>query len=192
VRKTQVEFVTSVFSPSEFPRPGIPEIVIAGRSNVGKSSLINRLTGAKSLARTSAKPGKTRSINFYRCNDLFYLVDLPGFGYARGRHQERGWKGLIEQYFERGPAVAMVVHLVDARMPPTRLDIQFADWLEHLQIPCLVTATKSDKLSGNQRSLESRAISQAFPGVPVIFTSAVTGAGCKELWNRVVETTQNR
>ncbi len=97
----------------------------------------------------------------------------------------------MEHYFRRRPAAALAIHLVDARMPPTRLDIQFAEWLEHLRIPRLVAATKADKLSGNQKAVESRAISVVFPGVPVIFSSAVTGAGCKELWNRVVEATQN-
>ncbi len=163
---------------------------MAGRSNVGKSSLINRLAGVKGLARTSATPGKTRSINFYRCNGSFVLVDLPGFGFAHGKDGSREWKKLVEQYFENRPAVALVIHLVDARMPPTDLDVQFAEWLAHLGVPRLITATKADKLSGNQRAMELRSICEVFPEMPVIFSSAVTGLGCKEIWNRVVETTQ--
>lgn len=191
MKRTQVEFTVSAFSPRDFPRAEIPEIVMAGRSNVGKSSLINRLAGVKGLARTSATPGKTRSINFFRCNEVFYLVDLPGFGFAKGKAGSREWKKLVEQYFASRPTVALVVHLVDARMPPTELDVQFADWLAHLEIPRLVAATKADKLSGNQRTVSQRAISEVFPGIPVIFSSATTGFGCKEIWNRVVEATQN-
>lgn len=191
VKQTRVEFIVSAFAQRDFPRAVIPEVVVAGRSNVGKSSLINRLTGEEGLARTSSTPGKTRSINFYRCDGSFFLVDLPGFGFAKGKAGSREWKQLVERYFERGPAVALVIHLVDARMPPTNLDIQFAEWLHHLGIPSLVVATKVDKLSGNQRAVELRAICGVFPEVPVIFSSAVTGVGCKEIWNRVVEATQN-
>ncbi len=165
---------------------------MAGRSNVGKSSLINRRVGVKGLARTSAAPGKTRSINFYRCNDAFFLVDLPGFGFAHGQAGSREWKRLVEQYFSSRPAVALVIHLIDARRPPTDLDVQFAEWLAHLGVPRLITATKADKLSGNQRAVELRAISEEFPEVPVIFSSVVTGIGCKEIWSRVVDATQNQ
>ncbi len=191
MRNNRTEFVVSAFSKRDFPRAELPEIVLAGRSNVGKSSLINRLTGVKGLARTSATPGKTRSINFYRCNGSFFLVDLPGFGFAHGKDGSREWKKLVEQYFNNRPSVALVIHLVDARMPPTDLDVQFADWLAHLGVPRLITATKADKLSGNQRAVELRSIREVFPEMPVIFSSAVTGIGCKEIWNRVVETTQN-
>jgi GTP-binding protein len=191
VNKTPAEFVVSAFSPDDFPRAQLPEVVMAGRSNVGKSSLINRLLGVKGLARTSATPGKTRSINFYRCKDAFFMVDLPGFGFAKGKAGSREWKKLVEKYFASRPAVALVIHLVDARMPPTDLDIQFAEWLDHLGLPRMIAATKVDKLSGNQRAVAKRAISEVFPGVPVIFSSAVTGIGCKEIWSRVVEATQN-
>jgi GTP-binding protein len=191
VKQARIEFIASAFSPRDFPRTGIPEVVIAGRSNVGKSSLINRLMGVKGLARTSATPGKTRSINFYRCDGAFFLVDLPGFGFAKGKAEAREWKKLIEEYFKRGSNVALVIHLVDARMPPTNLDIQLAEWLVHLSIPRLVVATKSDKISGNQRAVEKRAIALAFPEVPVIFSSSVTGVGCKEIWNRVADATQD-
>jgi GTP-binding protein len=189
MKNTQVEFITSAFSQRDFPPVGIPEIALAGRSNVGKSSLMNKLVGAKCLARTSSTPGKTRSVNFYRCSGSFFLVDLPGFGYAEGKHGSREWKSLVERYFERRPAVALVIHLVDARMPPTPLDVQFAEWLEQLEFPRLVVATKADKLSGNQRAVQLRSICEVFAGVPVIFSSAVTGTGCKEIWNRVVEAT---
>ncbi len=187
------EFVISAFSERDFPREGIPEVVLAGRSNVGKSSLINRLAANKGLARTSSTPGKTQSINFYRFERAFFLVDLPGFGYAKaGRTESRKWKRLIEQYFRDRPTISLVIHLVDARMPPTVLDLELAEWLDHLSIPRLIVATKSDKLSGNKRSAQSQVISSTFGGGPVILSSAVTGMGCTEVWQRVTEAIRMR
>ncbi len=192
MKQAQVEFIASAFVQREFPRAEIPEIVLAGRSNVGKSSLLNRLVGIKGLARISATPGKTRSINFYRYESSFFLVDLPGFGYAKGRGASREWKVLVEQYFKSRTVVALVIHLVDARLPPTALDIQFAEWLDTLGIARLVVATKVDKLSGNQRAVQQRALNGVFPEVNVIYSSATTGVGCKEIWNRVVEAARNQ
>ncbi len=182
----QAEFVVSAFSERDFPLEGIAEIVLAGRSNVGKSSLINRLAGRKNLARTSAAPGKTRSINFYRLDRFVYLVDLPGYGYtAAGKALSREWKRLIEEYFRSRRSVALVMHLVDSRIPPTALDRRLADWLEHLGIPRMIVATKADKLSGNERAVQSRRISEAFVGQPVLFCSAITGQGCWDIWKRI-------
>jgi GTP-binding protein len=192
VKPPRVEFIASVFTPRDFPAAGMPEIAMAGRSNVGKSSLINRLVGIKGLARTSAAPGKTRSVNFFRCRDLFYLVDLPGFGFAKGKAGSREWKRLVEGYFEQKRAIALVLHLVDARMPPTSLDVQFAAWLQSLRLHRLVVATKADKLSGNGRAEAKRAIQGVFPETTVVFSSAVTGIGCKEIWSRVAEAAQNK
>ena len=186
----QAEFVASAFTEREFPREGIPEVVLAGRSNVGKSSLINRLAGKKNLARTSSTPGKTQSINFYRFAQSFYLVDLPGFGYtSAGKASSRKWKQLVEQYFRDRPTIVLVIQLVDARMPPTVLDLELAEWLDRLSIPRLVVATKSDKLSGNARAAQARTISDAFGGNPVILCSAVTGIGCKEILKYATEKT---
>jgi len=185
------EFIVSAFAERDFPRGGIPEVVIAGRSNVGKSSLINRLAEKKGLARISATPGKTQSINFYRFERTFFLVDLPGFGYARaGKAESQKWKRLVEQYFRDRQTITLVIQLVDARIPPTGLDLELAEWLNHLNIPRLVVATKADKLSGNERVVQSRVISNTLGGQPVILSSAVTGAGCKEIWKRVTEAIQ--
>ena len=182
------ELAVTAVSERDFPRDGIPEIVIAGRSNVGKSSLINRLVGKKGLARISSTPGKTQSINFFRLERSFYLVDLPGFGYAKvGKAVSRRWRRLIEQYFRDRSAIALVVQLVDSRVPPTGLDIELAAWLDRLEIPRMVVATKADKLSGNQRAIQSRVISEAFGTESAVLSSAVTGMGCKEIWNRVTE-----
>jgi len=192
VNVIEAEFVASAFSPRDFPPAGLSEIVFAGRSNVGKSSLINRLVEKRNLARTSSTPGKTQSINFYRVNRSLHFVDLPGYGYAKvpksvGRH----WKKLVEAYFRSRPGIVLVLHLVDARLRLTPLDQELAQWLCHLGFPTMVVATKADKLSGNERSSQLRALSSSFEGVPVLLSSAVTGIGCKEIWKRVADTTQH-
>ena len=184
----QAEFITSAVSEGNFPQEGIPEIVFAGRSNVGKSSLINRLTRNRKLAKTSSTPGKTQSINFYRIDGSYYFVDLPGFGYAKAEKREiRQWRRVIEQYFQIRSLIVMAVQLVDSRMPPTRLDLQLSEWLEKLKISRMIVATKSDKLSNNQRIAHSRIISDSFGGQPVVMSSAQTGAGCKEIWKQVLQ-----
>ncbi len=185
------EFVVSAYSRRDFPREGIPEIVFAGRSNVGKSSLLNRLAGRKNLARISSTPGKTQSINFYRINRSVYFVDLPGYGYAKvAKSASRQWKELIESYFHDRPTTTLVLHLVDARIAPTVLDLELAEWLQHLNVPYVVIGTKADKLSGNEKAAQLRVISTAFGGNSVILFSAVTGIGCKEVWKRVEEAAQ--
>jgi GTP-binding protein len=191
VKASSAEFVVSAVSWQDLPREGFPEIALAGRSNVGKSSLINRLVGQKDLARTSSTPGKTQSINFYRINCSFFLVDLPGYGYAKaGKSASEQWKKLVEKYFRERSAIALALHLVDARMLPTPLDFALAGWLDHLEIPHMIVATKADKLSGNEKAVQHRAISAAFQDTPVVLWSAVSGLGCKEIWQRVDEVTR--
>jgi GTP-binding protein len=186
----QAEFVISAVSERDFPLEGIPEVVFAGRSNVGKSSLINRLAGNERLARISSAPGKTQSVNFYRLNGSFFFVDLPGFGYARARKSViQRWKKLIEQYFQNRSAIVLAIQLVDSRMPPTSLDLRLSEWLERLKIPRMLVATKSDKLSNSQKGAQSRIISDFFGGQPIVMSSAATGTGCREIWKRVLEAT---
>ncbi len=186
----QAEFIVSAVSESDFPQEGIPEVVFAGRSNVGKSSLINRLIRNRKLARISSTPGKTQSINFYRINGSYFFVDLPGFGYAKaGKHAIRQWKKIIEQYFSKRSLIVLAIQLVDSRMPPTSLDLHLSKWLEKLSIARMLVATKSDKLSNNQRITQSRIISDAFGGQSPVMSSAETGAGCKEIWKRVLQAT---
>jgi GTP-binding protein len=186
----QAEFVISAVSKRDFPEEGIPEVVFAGRSNVGKSSLINRLAGNQGLARISSTPGKTQSINFYRFDGSLFLVDLPGFGYAKaGKQVIRQWKKLIEQYFRNRSFIVLTIQLVDSRMPPTNLDLQLYEWLESLKIPRMLVATKSDKLSNNRKVAQSRIISDSFGGQAVVMSSAETGAGCKVIWQRVLQAT---
>jgi GTP-binding protein len=142
------EFLTSVYPTDKYPPGRYPEVAFAGRSNVGKSSLINTLVNRKGLARTSSAPGKTQSINFYLINQSFCLVDLPGYGYAKVPQQVRKrWNPLIEQYCRSRENLCGMVVIIDARVGPTPLDISLISWLTDLSLPIIFTMTKSDKLS---------------------------------------------
>jgi len=187
----KAEFVISAVSERDFPQEEIPEIVFAGRSNVGKSSLINRLAESRKLARTSSTPGRTQSINFYRINNSFFFVDLPGFGYSKaGKSASAQWKRLIERYFQLRRTIAITVQLVDSRMSPTAMDMQLAEWLDALGTPRLVVAAKSDKLSNNQKVAQLRVISESLKNQDVVMSSAETGVGCREIWNRITAATE--
>lgn len=142
------KFVLSLDRLRAFPGQGMPEIAMAGKSNVGKSSMINSLLGNSKLARISSEPGKTRLVNFYRVNDQFWLVDLPGYGFAKAPKAERErWAAMIEGYLEGSGHLKRVLHLVDIRHAPTREDQMMVDYLRHYDIPFTVVATKADKLS---------------------------------------------
>src|SRR5947209_1131270 len=145
------EFIKSVFDEKDWPRDGRPEVAFMGRSNVGKSSMINSLLGVKGLARTSSTPGRTQSLNYFLINDRFYFVDLPGYGYARvPRSIRESWGGFVTDYLAmRGPLV-LSIHIVDSRHEPTKLDLQLHEWLAAYARPRAVVATKSDKLSNNE------------------------------------------
>src|SRR6188474_2124940 len=145
------EFVKSAFEKSHWLADGRPEIAFLGRSNVGKSSLINSLLLRKGLARTSNTPGRTQSINFFLINDRFYFADLPGYGYARvSKTMRADWGKMAEEYLADRAELALCVQLIDSRHEPTKLDIQLNEWLVHYDKPHLVIATKSDKLSANE------------------------------------------
>ena len=145
------EFVTSM-SAYQTPAPELPQIAIAGKSNVGKSSLINCLCNRKALAKTSATPGKTRLINLFLLNDAFHLVDLPGYGFARVDKQEKlRWGEMMENYFRETKALRLTLHLVDIRHEPTQDDLQMNAFLRGMQLPFLVIATKADKISRGAR-----------------------------------------
>lgn len=144
---TSAEFVLGVASLRQLPKNGMREIAFLGRSNVGKSSLINKLCGRKALARPSTEPGKTRELNYYLINKAFFFVDLPGYGYAKVPEQVRSsWGKLIEQYLKSREQLSLVVQLVDARHEPTELDMMMVGWLDYYEIPFLVALTKADKL----------------------------------------------
>ena len=148
------EYAGTVATPTQAPPGELPEVAFSGRSNVGKSSLINILLrrSRKKIAHVSSTPGKTQALNFYRVNDQFFLVDLPGFGYARAPRPVRGeWRELIEGYLSRSPRLRGVVHLVDVRHSPTELDRHMMEYLSGVGVPALVVATKMDKLKKIQR-----------------------------------------
>jgi GTP-binding protein len=171
------------------PDSTLPEVAFAGRSNVGKSSLINRLVNRKKLARVSNTPGRTREINFFRVNDHFVLVDLPGYGYAKISKETRAaWRPLIEEYLQGSPHLRGIVQLLDARHDPTRDDLQMLEFLSALEVPTIIVATKTDKLPRARVAERVRELAQA-AGVSeeqVIPFSATTGAGRAELAEAIV------
>ena len=150
INRSEIE--TVAVKPSQYPAADKPEIAFAGRSNVGKSSLLNLLTGRKSLARVSGSPGKTRTINFYLINDEFRIVDLPGYGYARvSKSESRSWGEMMESYLEKRPNLVKVIQLVDIRHKPSAQDVQMYDYLKYYGLDGVVVATKADKISNNEK-----------------------------------------
>jgi GTP-binding protein len=188
---TSCRFECSAYRPEDEPKAIGPSVLFLGRSNVGKSSLINRLLGVQGLARTSSTPGRTQSVNFYRINERFHFVDLPGYGHAKAPpHVRESWKTMVEGFLARcRERVALAVLLVDARHGATGLDRVMQEWLEATEIPYLVTATKADKLSGNGRAAARRGLEQELTGdslaAPPILTSARTGLGIREIWRHL-------
>lgn len=171
------------------PESALPEIAFSGRSNVGKSSLLNRLVGRKKLARVSRTPGRTREINFFRVNDLFVMADLPGYGYARvSKARKAEWRPLLEGYISRTPQLAGVVQLLDMRREPSEDDVAMLDFLSVLGMPTIVVLTKSDKLTRKAAAEQADAIARSLlldPEQTIPF-SAVTGEGRDELASAIV------
>jgi len=166
------------------PEPTLPEVAFAGRSNVGKSSLLNRLVGRKKLARVSNTPGRTREVNFFKVNGTFVLVDLPGYGYARvSKDQRAAWRPLIESYLSGSPQLRGIVHLLDARHDPTSEDVEMLNFLAELGVPTIIVLTKIDKLTAAQSATRVRGIALALELDPeqVIPFSATTGLGRDDL-----------
>jgi GTP-binding protein len=191
VKVLSAEIVATAAGPEGFPAEELPEVAFLGRSNVGKSSLLNRLAARKQLARTSRTPGKTRLLHFYqvkRPERELLLVDLPGYGYAKTSKSERAlWRGLIEGYLEGRRTLRAAVLLQDLRRDPGEDEILLIEWLAERQIPALVAITKIDKLKPNQRTARLRALDGVLPVQAdwVIPTSARTGAGIDDLWHRL-------
>jgi GTP-binding protein len=187
------EHLAAAASPADFPPPRLPELAFLGRSNVGKSSLLNRLVGRRQLARTSRTPGKTRLVHFYRvalpARELL-LVDLPGYGFARvSRGERRRWKALVEAYLGRGPALRAAVLLHDLRRDPGEDEQLLAAWLAERGIPVVLALTKCDKEKPMRRAERLRALARALPVPPerVVATSAETGLGIEDLWGLLLE-----
>lgn len=184
-----VEFLTSAFKENQYPAPDRPEIAFAGRSNVGKSSLINTLVNRKKLARTSATPGRTQSINFFRFGNTLYLVDLPGYGFARVPVRvKQSWQQMVESYLKKRKTLKAVVVILDIRRDPTTGDMDLLHWLNHYRIHPIIVLTKADKISRQEAKRRAGLIygqlAGTSPGEPVVF-SAKTRQGREEIWERV-------
>jgi len=189
------EVVLSVTTPAQFPREGLPEIAFAGRSNVGKSSLINRLLGSSRLARTSKTPGRTQALNYYRIHpekgSPFFLVDMPGYGFAKVNKQLHAqWERLVEHYLPEHETLCGVVHLVDLRHPPQPLDLEMVAWLQHYELNYLIVGTKADKIAKTKvpDALLQVAETLNIDSVNTLAFSAETGLGRDALWRWVLDT----
>lgn len=191
--EVDAEHIKSAAHPDQFPAESLPEIAFLGRSNVGKSSLLNCLTGKKGLAFTSSKPGCTQLINFYRINGEMHFVDLPGYGFARVPLEVKArWKSLIESYLLERNTLTTAVVLVDSRRGWMEQDLELKDWLEHQSIPFLVVATKVDKLNQKEQHRNLNSISQELSGSELFPFSAVTGRGAREIWQAISKTKKLR
>jgi len=193
VKITSARFVKSATKTDEFPRDQRPEIAFCGRSNIGKSSLLNTLTNSRGLARTSASPGRTQTLNFFQVNERLYFVDLPGYGYAKvSKSLRETWGPMVQGYLQEREQLRLTLMLVDSRMPPTELDVTMKEWLDHHHIPNAVVLTKADKISRNQLSQALRTGAETLKTKEIIAFSAVTGIGKEELLSRIGTAVQNR
>lgn len=184
-----VEMIGSFVRPEQFPEDGLPEFALAGRSNVGKSSFINRMIGRKALARISSKPGKTQQLNFYRIEEQLYFVDVPGYGYAKVSKSERAaWGKMIEKYFASREILKAVVLLVDLRHSPTNDDCMMYDFLKHYNIPVIVVATKCDKIPKGKWDKHKKIVRETLEmdkEDSLIVFSSEKGIGFEQAWAEI-------
>ena len=184
-------FIKSATRKEEYPPMAIPVIAFAGRSNVGKSSLINRLVEKKGLARTSSTPGRTQLINFFAVDEKWLFVDLPGYGYAKVPQRIRSkWGAMIEEFLEHTSGLKLAVVIVDARHQPTILDQKMVEYLTGVNVPFVVAATKIDKVSRGRRDLAIRSVCSSLAVKSVVPFSSVSGDGKQDLW-RIIEETES-
>ncbi|MGD8778992.1 MAG: ribosome biogenesis GTP-binding protein YihA/YsxC [Ignavibacteria bacterium] len=179
-------FLKSVFHLKDLPKLKLPEVILCGRSNVGKSSFLNSLFNSKNLAKTSSSPGKTRSLNYYSVDDKIYLVDLPGFGYAKVSESERrNWEKLVNNYIKSDRDISLAFHFIDSRHKPFDLDIALNAYLRELEIPYYVILSKVDKLNQKEKSAAVKTVTEFFPELlpedNLIFYSSPKGIGKKEI-----------
>ncbi|MFB1099200.1 MULTISPECIES: ribosome biogenesis GTP-binding protein YihA/YsxC [Bacillaceae] len=186
MKVTEAEIVISAVSKKQYPETHMPEIALAGRSNVGKSSFINKMINRKNLVRTSQKPGKTQTLNFYKINDRFHFVDVPGYGYAKVSKKERNaWGKMLEEYFTERENLKAVVLLVDIRHEPTKDDVTMYDFLKHYELPVVVVATKLDKIPKGKRVQHIKRAAdklQLLQEDIILPFSSETGEGKEEAW----------
>jgi len=185
----EAEHIRSAAKPEEFPEARLPEIAFLGRSNVGKSSLLNSLTGKRGLAFTSARPGCTQVINFYRVDGRWHFVDLPGYGFARVPvEMKASWKRLIESYLSGRNSLELAVVLLDARRGWMQPDLELKEWLEFRGLPYIVVATKTDKLNRREETRGLASIRSKSTDSPLVPFSALTGRGVREIWQAISTT----
>ncbi|CEG23106.1 putative GTP-binding protein EngB [Planococcus massiliensis] len=184
-----VELVISAVRPDQYPEDGLPEFALAGRSNVGKSSFINKMIGRKSMARISSKPGKTQTLNFYKIEEKLFYVDVPGYGYAKVAKTEReAWGKMIERYITGREELKAVIQIVDLRHPPSRDDIAMYDFMKHYDIPCIIIATKADKIPKGKWDKHKKIVRETLEmekGDPLIVFSSETGLGKDAAWAEI-------
>jgi len=187
VKISSARFVKSATRPDDFPRDQRPEIAFCGRSNIGKSSLLNVLTNARGLARTSSSPGRTQTINFFLIDESMYFVDLPGYGFARvPKAVKENWGAMIAGYLQHRAQLKLALLLVDSRMPPTDADVMMKDWLDHHRIPNAVVLTKTDKISRNQLNQALLTGARTLNTKEIVPFSAVTNSGKDEILKRIL------
>jgi GTP-binding protein len=184
-----VELVISAVRPDQYPEDGLPEFALAGRSNVGKSSFINKMIGRKSMARISSKPGKTQTLNFYKIEEKLFYVDVPGYGYAKVSKTEReAWGKMIERYITDREQLKAVIQIVDLRHPPSRDDINMYDFMKHYDIPCIIIATKADKIPKGKWDKHKKIVRETLDmdkNDPLIVFSSETGLGKDAAWAEI-------
>ncbi|MBN8191164.1 YihA family ribosome biogenesis GTP-binding protein [Bacillus sp. AFS015802] len=189
MKVNQVELVISAVRPEQYPGDFLPEFALAGRSNVGKSSFINKMIGRKSMARISSKPGKTQTLNFYKIEETLYYVDVPGYGFAKVSKTEReAWGKMIETYITSREQLRAVILIVDLRHAPTNDDVMMYDFLKHHELPCIVIATKADKIPKGkwQKHLKvTRETLNMDSEDDLIMFSSETGLGKDKAWDAI-------
>ncbi|KUP05896.1 GTP-binding protein [Bacillus coahuilensis p1.1.43] len=189
MKVNNAEIVISAVRPEQYPDDNLPEFALAGRSNVGKSSFINKMLGRKSLARISSKPGKTQTLNFYIIEEQLYFVDVPGYGYAKVSKTERAaWGKMIETYFTSRDKLEAAVLIVDLRHPPTKDDIMMYDFIKHYEIPVIIIATKADKIPKGKWDKHKKVVKdtlQLEKGDEIIVFSSETGLGKDKAWEAI-------
>jgi GTP-binding protein len=186
MKVTGARFIASAATTASVPKESKAEIAFIGRSNVGKSSLINALVNQKGLARTSSTPGRTQALNFFLINEAFHFVDLPGYGYAKVSQTDRAaWGKLVENYLAKRTRLVLCILIVDSRHEPSPLDLQMKNWLRHFGLPYLVVSTKFDKLSGNERRASLERSRRLLETENVIPFSAITREGIRPLWEAI-------
>jgi GTP-binding protein len=189
MKVTKSDIVISAVKQEQYPEGGLPEVALAGRSNVGKSSFINTMINRRNLARTSQNPGKTQTLNFYIINEIMFFVDVPGYGFAKVSKTERvAWGKMIETYISNRETLKAVIQIIDIRHDPTKDDVLMYEWLKHYGVPVIIIATKADKIPKGKWQKHEKAIKEKLnkdPNDPIVIFSSETGYGKDKAWSTI-------